>query len=75
VSRPTVIAWRERYEAGGIAALGDAARSGRPAEIDEIEVSGDAERGEGLALGGEVLSHRRAAGVADARHPTASLSV
>ena len=38
VSRPTVIAWRERYESGGIAALGDARRSGRPAEIDEIEV-------------------------------------
>jgi transposase len=38
VSRPTVIAWRARYESGGIAALGDARRSGRPAEIDEIEV-------------------------------------
>src|ERR1700744_951491 len=38
VSRPTVIAWRERYESGGIAALGDAPRSGRPAEIDEIEI-------------------------------------
>src|ERR1700722_11917076 len=38
VSRPTVIAGRERYESGGIAALGDARRSGRPAEIDEIEV-------------------------------------
>jgi transposase len=38
VSRPTVIGWRDRYEAGGIAALGDAPRSGRPAEIDEIEI-------------------------------------
>ena len=38
VSRPTVIAWRDRYEAGGVAALEDAQRSGRPAEIDEIEV-------------------------------------
>jgi transposase len=37
-SRPTVIAWRERYEAGGIPALGDAPRTGRPTEIDEIEV-------------------------------------
>src|ERR1700689_377304 len=36
VSRPTVIAWRERYQSGGIAALGDAPRSGRPAEVDEI---------------------------------------
>jgi transposase len=38
VSRPTVISWRDRYVQGGIAALHDAARSGRPAEIDEIEV-------------------------------------
>jgi transposase len=37
-SRPTVIAWRERYQAGGIPALEDARRSGRPAEIDEIEI-------------------------------------
>jgi transposase len=38
VSRPTVIGWRERYEGGGIPALQDARRSGRPAEIDEIEI-------------------------------------
>jgi transposase len=38
VSRPTVIAWRDRYEAGGIPALEDAPRSGRPAEVDEIEI-------------------------------------
>ena len=38
VSRPTVISWRDRYRQGGIAALDDAPRSGRPAEIDEIEV-------------------------------------
>jgi hypothetical protein len=38
VSRPTVISWRERYEAGGIAVLEDEPRSGRPAEVDEIEV-------------------------------------
>jgi transposase len=38
VSRPTVIAWRERYEAGGIPALGDSPRSGRPAEISEADV-------------------------------------
>ena len=38
VSRPTVIGWRDRYAAGGIAALEDAPRSGRPAEIDEIAV-------------------------------------
>ena len=30
VSRPTVIQWRNRYEAGGISALGDLDRSGRP---------------------------------------------
>ena len=31
-SRPTVICWRDRYTAGGIAALEDAERSGRPPE-------------------------------------------
>src|ERR1035438_3090128 len=38
VSRPTVIGWRDRYRAGGIAALEDQPRSGRPAEIDEARV-------------------------------------
>ena len=38
VSRPTVIGWRDRYEQGGIAALEDEPRSGRPPEIDEAEV-------------------------------------
>jgi transposase len=38
VSRPTVIGWRQRYAAGGIAALQDEERSGRPAVIDEIDV-------------------------------------
>lgn len=38
VSRPTVIAWRERYRAGGIAALADAPRSGRPKTVDEAEI-------------------------------------
>src|SRR6266480_366753 len=38
VSRPTVIGWRDRYQAGGIAALDDQPRPGRPAEIDEIKV-------------------------------------
>jgi len=38
VSRPTVIAWRERYRTGGIAALADAPRSGRPATVDQAEI-------------------------------------
>jgi transposase len=38
VSRPTVIGWRDRYQRGGIAALHDQPRSGRPAEIDEIKI-------------------------------------
>jgi transposase len=38
VSRPAVIGWRDRYQAGGIAALEDQPRPGRPAEIDEIKV-------------------------------------
>lgn len=38
VSRPTVNTWRDRYEAGGIAALGDLPRPGRPVVVDEIVV-------------------------------------
>ena len=38
VSRPTVIGWRNRYEQGGIRALDDVPRSGRPPEIDEVDV-------------------------------------
>jgi transposase-like protein/transposase len=38
VSRPTVIAWRERYRSGGLAALADAPRSGRPRTVDEAEI-------------------------------------
>ena len=38
VSRPTVIQWRNRYEAGGLSALGDLDRSGRPPVIDDVAV-------------------------------------
>ena len=38
VSRPTVIQWRNRYEAGAISALGDLDRSGRPPVIDDVAV-------------------------------------
>jgi len=38
VSRPTVIAWRNRYAAGGLEALFDAARSGRPKRVDDAEI-------------------------------------
>jgi transposase len=38
VSRVTVVDWRARYDAGGIGALADLPRSGRPPEIDEIDV-------------------------------------
>src|SRR5437660_9893939 len=38
VSRPTVIAWRERYRSGGIDALSDAPRSGRPKTVDDAEI-------------------------------------
>lgn len=37
-TRPTVLAWRNRYAAGGINALRDKPRSGRPAKVDEIAV-------------------------------------
>ncbi len=38
MTRPTVILWRNRYLAGGIRALGDLDRSGRPRVIDEAAV-------------------------------------
>jgi len=38
VSRPTVIHWRERYGEGGVAALEDRPRSGRPRRVDEAQV-------------------------------------
>jgi transposase len=38
VSRPTVVSWRGRYEAGGLDALDDAPRSGRPRRVDEVAV-------------------------------------
>lgn len=37
-TRPTVVNWRKRYASGGINALGDLPRSGRPAVVDELEV-------------------------------------
>ncbi len=38
VSRPTVIAWRERYRSGGVEALSDASRSGRPKTVDDAAI-------------------------------------
>jgi transposase len=38
VSTPTVLAWRNRYDAGGIEALVDLPRSGRPPVIDEAAI-------------------------------------
>lgn len=38
VSTPTVLAWRNRYDAGGIDALVDLPRSGRPPVIDEATI-------------------------------------
>jgi transposase len=38
VSTPTVLAWRKRYQAGGIGALADLQRSGRPPTVDEAAV-------------------------------------
>ncbi|HZS22636.1 MAG TPA: helix-turn-helix domain-containing protein [Pseudonocardiaceae bacterium] len=37
-TRPTIINWRNRYTAGGISALGDLPRPGRPPVVDELEV-------------------------------------
>jgi transposase len=38
VSRPTVIKWRDRYAARGLAGLGDEPRSGRPKTIDDAQI-------------------------------------
>jgi hypothetical protein len=38
VSRPTVLHWRDRYAQGGLAALQDRKRSGRPRRVDEAQV-------------------------------------
>jgi transposase len=38
VSKPTVIAWKKRYAAEGIAGLQDLPKPGRPAQVDEVAV-------------------------------------
>src|SRR4029453_15283400 len=38
MSRPTVIGWRERYRARGMAGLGDGKRSGRPPNIHHAAI-------------------------------------
>jgi transposase len=38
VSKPTVISWKQRYLEGGIAALDDRPRSGRPKVLNEIDI-------------------------------------
>src|SRR5919206_1742561 len=54
-TRPTVINWRNRYAAGGINALDDRPRSGRPAVVDELEVVATT-----LADGGQPPAHVKA---------------
>jgi transposase len=38
VSKPTVIAWKRRYAEGGLEALDDRPRSGRPKVLDETDI-------------------------------------
>ena len=57
VSRPTVIGWRDRYVQGGIRALEDEPRSGRPAVIDEIDVVVATLANEGRPPGRLGISH------------------
>ena len=38
VSRPTVIKWRDRFAAQGIAGLDDEPRSGRPKVVDDAAI-------------------------------------
>jgi transposase len=51
-ARPTVINWRNRYTSGGINALGDLPRPGRPPLVDELEVVATT-----LANGGRPPTH------------------
>ena len=37
-SKPTVIQWKRRYAEGGLAALDDRPRSGRPKELDDVAI-------------------------------------
>ena len=37
-SKPTVIQWKRRYAAGGLAALDDRPRSGRPKQLDDVAI-------------------------------------
>jgi transposase len=38
ITRQTVVSWRARYVAGGLRALEDRSRSGRPRVVDPLEV-------------------------------------
>ena len=38
VSRPTVIAWRDRYASSGLKGLGDEQRSGRPRTVGRAKI-------------------------------------
>ena len=38
MSKPTVIAWKKRYAAEGLAGLEDRPKPGRPAQVDEVAV-------------------------------------
>lgn len=51
-TRQTVISWRSRYASGGINALGDLPRSGRPIVVDEFDVVATT-----LANGGRPPAH------------------
>jgi transposase len=51
-TRQTVISWRKRYATGGINALGDLPRPGRPVVVDEFEVVATT-----LANGGRPPAH------------------
>ncbi|MDQ4094408.1 MAG: helix-turn-helix domain-containing protein [Actinomycetota bacterium] len=51
-TRQTVISWRNRYASGGINALGDLPRSGRPVVVDEFKVVATT-----LANGGRPPAH------------------
>lgn len=69
VSRPTVIKWRDRFAADGVAGLADRARSGRPKTIDDAQIIAATLESPPASLGVTHWSSRllaRALGISDA---------
>src|SRR4051794_40016754 len=69
ISRPTVIKWRERFAAHGVAGLDDQPRRGRPKTIDDAQIIAATLEPPPAALAGTHLASRllgRQLGISDA---------